>query len=475
MAAKWGDIAVKEISSAVRGRQISGSPDELINGLSIDSRKMSPGHIFLALKGERYNGHNFLTHAVNAGAIGVVVEAGTHIPEKLLHRNVSVITVSSTIKALGDLALWWRRQWGGRIIAITGSNGKSTTKEMAASILSLWESTLKSPGNFNNLIGLPLTILQLQKHHRMAVLEMGMNRSGEIARLTQIAEPDIGLITNTAQAHLEGLGSLDGVVEAKGELLQMMSPKSTAILKGDDELYAQLARRFQGQIVTFGLGMRNLVRAEDITTIGDCNQRFTMYLKKERMEVSIQLPGIHNVLNALSAAAIAHCLSTPNELIARGLGHFRPLHGRFQFIDLKDGIRLIDDTYNANPSSLRAAVQTILKVTGEKQGLVVGLGEMMELGNNSSQYHFDAGQLIAEMGARYLVVFGEHGRNSIEGAHKGGMDITQTHIAKTHAEMSNTIAGRVRKGDVIFLKGSRKAALDKVVKGITDYFGISKV
>ena len=473
MAAKWGEITVKEVSSAINGRQISGSPDEFVKGLSTDSRKMTPGHIFLAIKGERYDGHNFLTNAINAGAVGVIVESDTYIAKELLDKNLVVINVSSTLKALGDLASWWRKQWGGKVIAITGSNGKSTTKEMAASILSLKANTMKSPGNFNNLIGLPLTILMLQEHHKLAVLEMGMNMAGEIARLTQIADPDIGLITNVERAHLEGLGNLNGVMRAKGELLRMMSKESTAILNGDDKVYKQLAPTFQGKVITFGLGKKNKVRAESIKKVGDYAQAFNIYINGKRIPVRINYPGLHNVLNALSGAAIAFCLSISNELIAQGLGSFRPLKGRFHFIDLNSGIRIIDDTYNANLSSLRAALQTIKGLVGKNQGLVIGFGEMMELGKESPKYHFDAGQLVAGMGARYLVVMGEHGRNVIEGACQGGMDREQTHIATTHAEMSDSIKAHLRKGDVIFMKGSRKAALDKVVEGISEYFGLS--
>jgi UDP-N-acetylmuramoyl-tripeptide--D-alanyl-D-alanine ligase len=473
MVAKWGEITVKEVASAINGRLISGSPDEFIKGLSTDSRRMVPGHIFLAIKGERYDGHNFLTEAINARAAGVIVESDTTIPDELSDNNLVVINVSSTLNALGDLALWWRKQWGGKVIAITGSNGKSTTKEIAASILSLKANTMKSPGNFNNLIGLPLTILLLQEHHKLAVLEMGMNRAGEIARLTQIADPDIGLITNAARAHLEGLGDLNEVIKAKGELLRVMSKESTAILNGDDELYAQLAPTFQGQILTFGLGKMNYIRAENIKKIGDCAQAFNIYVKSERIPVKINLPGIHNVFNALSGAAVAFCLSTSKELIAQGLGNFRPLKGRFQFIDLNDGIRIIDDTYNSNPSSLSAALKTIKDLVGKKQGLVIGLGEMMELGKESSRYHFDAGQLIAGIEARYLVVLGEHGHNVIEGACKGGMDIKQTYLATTHAEMGDAIKVNVGKGDIIFMKGSRKVALDEVVEVIKGYFGLS--
>ncbi len=474
MGAQWGKIAVKEVVSALGGRQIYGSPDKLMRGLSTDSRTMLPGHMFLALRGEIYDGHNFLSEAVDAGAAGVIVESDSTIPKELTNNNLIVITVSSTLKALGDLAMWWRRQWGGRVIAITGSNGKSTTKEMAASILSLKANTMKSPGNFNNLIGLPLAVLSLEEGHEMAVLEMGMNRPGEIARLTQIAEPDIGVITNVARAHLEGLGDLDGVVKAKGELLEVMSKKSTAILNGDDGSTVRLASTFQGPIVTFGLGKMNQVRAGNIKRIGACTQAFNIYMDNERIRVKINLPGIHNVFNALGGAAIALCSSTSKELIVQGLEDFRPLKGRFQIIDLKDGIQIIDDTYNSNPSSLSAALQIIKEVLVEKQGLVVGLGEMMELGKETSKYHFDAGQLMAGMGVRYLVVLGEHGRQVIEGACKGGMDIAQTHLAITHTDMINAIKANVREGDTVFLKGSRKAALDKVVEVIKGYFGVSK-
>ena len=474
MRVKWGEITVEEIASALGGRRISGSADKCVRGLSTDTRKMAPGHLFLALRGERYDGHDFLAEAINAAAAGLIVQSERAIPEELRGNNLVVITVSSTLKALGDLAQWWRRQWGGRVVAITGSNGKSTTKEMAASILSLKANTMKSPGNFNNLIGLPLTILSLEGDHKMAVLEMGMNRPGEIARLTEIAGPDIGLITNVARAHLEGVGGLQGVVKAKAELLGMMPKGSTAILNGDDELTAGLASTFRGPVVTFGLGKMNQVRAGNIRKIANSTQAFTLSMNSESIRVKINLPGIHNVFNALGGTAVAFCLSVSKELIAQGLEDFRPLQGRFQIIDLNGGIRIIDDTYNANPSSLRAALKTIKELKGKEQGLVVGLGEMMELGEETPKYHFDAGQLIAAMGARYLVVLGEHGQQVIEGARKGSMNAAETQLATTHAEMSDAIKAHVRQGDILFLKGSRKVALDKVVEAIKGYFGVSR-
>jgi len=472
MTVKWGEITVNEIVSAIGGRQISGPSERHIQGLSTDSRKMVPGHIFLALKGERYDGHDFLDEAVHAGAAGLIIESAKPIKRGLYENNLAVVAVPSTLDALGDLALWWRRQWGGKIIAITGSNGKTTTKEMAASILSLKARTMKSPGNFNNLIGLPLSILLIREEYTLAVLEMGMNRTGEIARLTRIAEPQIGVVTNVASAHLEGLGDLEGVAAAKGELLREMSPQSTAILNGDSELTKRCASGFQGPIITFGLNPSNRVRAEHIRGSKNSSQAFTLTIDDDRIPVRINLLGTHNVLNALAGAAIAFSLSLPRDLIARGLEECKPLKGRFQVIEVNDGIRLIDDTYNSNPSSLNAALETIKELKDKEHGLVVCLGEMLELGKDAAKYHFNAGQRIAGMGTRYLVVMGEHGHHVIEGAREAGMHIRQTSLATNHTEMLEAIKANVREGDIVFLKGSRKVALDKVVEGMKRYFDV---
>jgi UDP-N-acetylmuramoyl-tripeptide--D-alanyl-D-alanine ligase len=474
MAVKWGEITVREIVSAIGGRLVSGSSDRYIQGLSTDSRKMVPGHMFLALKGEQYDGHDFLHEAVHAGAVGLIVEPAAPIQGGLYENTLAVVAVPSTLKALGDLALWWRRQWDGKIIAVTGSNGKTTTKEMAASILSLKAHTMRSPGNFNNLIGLPLSILLLGEEHKLAVLEMGMNRPGEIARLTRIAEPQIGVITNVARAHLEGLGDLEGVAAAKGELLQEMSQESTAILNGDSELTKRYASLFQGPIITFGLNPGNRVRAESMRCSKNSAQAFTLNIDDERIQVRINLIGTHNVLNALAGAAIAFSLSLPMDLIARGLEGFQPLKGRLQVIDVNGGIRIIDDTYNSNPSSLNAALQTIKELKDKEHGLVVCLGEMLELGKEAAKYHFNAGQRIAGMGTRYLVVLGEHARHVIEGAYDAGMHTGQTSLATTHTEMLEAIKANVRPGDIVFLKGSRRVGLDKVVEGMKRYFDVLK-
>jgi UDP-N-acetylmuramoyl-tripeptide--D-alanyl-D-alanine ligase len=345
---------------------------------------------------------------------------------------------------------------------------------MAASILSLKACTMKSPGNFNNLIGLPLSILLIGEEHELAVLEMGMNRIGEIARLTRIAEPQIGVVTNVASAHLEGLGDLEGVAAAKGELLREMSPQSTAILNGDSEITKKWASEFRGPIITFGLNPSNRVRAENMRGIKNSSQAFTLTIDDDRIPVRINLFGTHNVLNALAGAAIAFSLSLPRDLIAQGLEECKPLKGRFQVIDVNGDIRLIDDTYNSNPSSLNAALETIKELKDQEHGLVVCLGEMLELGKEAAKYHFNAGQLIAGIGTRYLVVMGEHGHHVIEGAREAGMRMQQTFLATTHTEILEALKANVREGDIVFLKASRKVALDKVVEGMKKHLGVPK-
>ncbi len=471
MAACWGNITIMEIASAMGGTLVSGTPDKYIQGISTDSRNIEKGDIFLALKGEIYDGHNFLKDAVNGGASGVIVEEDTNIGKPVLENYLAVISVPSTLKALGDLASWWRKQWGGRLIGITGSNGKTTTKEITASILSLGRRTMKSPGNFNNLVGLPLSILSLNFDHQQAVLEMGMNRPGEIARLTQIAGPDIAVITNTAKVHLEGVGDFKGVAKAKGEMLEMMPGDSTAVLNGDDESYPVLARLFPGNIVSFGLGRKNHVRAENISLIENRSQAFDICIDDKRFRVKINIPGVHNVYNALAGASVANCLSLPEEMISLGLERFVPLEGRFQISNLDRGISLIDDTYNSNPSSLAAALKTVRDIAGSGKDLIVGLGEMMELGAEAPELHFQAGEMIAKAGAGYLVVMGQHGPNVLDGARKGGMKPGLVKFAVTHSEMADAIKANAKEADIIFLKGSRKAALDRVAKSVTEYFG----
>lgn len=470
MTAKWGQITAGEIISPIQGKLVSGRPHLVFGGLSTDSRKITQGELFWALRGERYDGHDFIKQAIGRGAAGIVAENGRGL-EISPGRNIAVIAVDDTLKALGDLARWWRHEHNVQIAAITGSVGKTTAKDMAASILELNAPTLKNEGNFNNLIGLPLTLLLLEEEHRRAVLEMGMNRHGEIARLTEIADPDVGLITKVGKAHLEGVGDIKGVVKAKMELLEKISPGSHVVLNGDDtllmEAVMEAAARFSRKIITFGLGSKNEIRAEEIRDLGQEGITFQLRYDEHSVPIRLQVPGLQNVYNAMAASAIAISLEESPDHLAEGLYRFQGVKGRFSPIPLPGGATLIDDTYNANPISLKAAIDTVKQWVSEGGRAIVGLGEMMELGDETIPAHREAGRMVAELAPHYFMVLGDHAHEMIEGAIGGGFPPEKAMVVDTHEEMAAKIEELMKKGDIILLKGSRKMHLEKVIEQLT--------
>jgi UDP-N-acetylmuramoyl-tripeptide--D-alanyl-D-alanine ligase len=466
MAASWGRITAGEVAGAARGVLLEGSPDAVIAGVNTDTRSLEPGELFWALSGERFDGHDFMGLALEQGASGVVGKSDRVQPLPLPPGRV-VVGVEDPLTALGDLASWWRREHGAAVAALTGSAGKTTTKEMAAAVLDLKGPTLRNRGNLNNLVGLPLTILGLRGDHRYAVLEMGMNRPGEIARLTEIADPDVGLITNVARAHLEGLGDLQAVARAKAELLDRMRPDATAVLNGDDALLMAEARRFEGRTVTFGLGPGNRVRAERVRALGRNGTRFDLVSGEARAEVRLRAPGRQNVLNALAAAALAGGLGLDLGSVSEGLEMFRGVPGRFTVLDLPGGGILVDDTYNANPSSLEAALDSLADLVGEGGRFIVCLGDMLELGRETVSAHLEAGRMAAERGAAHLLVLGDQADHVIRGALDGGLAAERTHRMHDHGEMADGILDLLENGDVVLLKGSRGMRLEKVVERIS--------
>ena len=312
MPVGWGKIRVREIISPIDGTLISGDRETVLTGISTDSRTTRHGDLFWALRGERYDGHDFVSKAIEQGAAAIIAQNDSLSLERavkdvnsdtLSSRSTVFISVDDTLKALGDLATWWRRRYDLKVVAITGSSGKTTTKEMAAAILKIGSTTLKNHGNFNNLIGLPLTLLKLEDEYIKAVLEMGMNRPGEISRLTEIADPDVGVILNVGMAHIEGLSDLDGVAKAKTELIEKISAEGLMILNGDDERLMKRASIFQKRKMTFGLGQGNDVRASDIKNDGAKGIRFNLIYRDSCWPVEIEVPGIHNLQNALAASS----------------------------------------------------------------------------------------------------------------------------------------------------------------------------
>ena len=459
----WGGIKAGEIATAIDGKVVQGPPETFFSGLSTDSRNIKEGVLFWALRGERFDGHDFLKEAMSKGAAGVVVQRGRpwSVPPG---RKVAAVEVSDTLRALGDFACWWRHQHDVRVVGITGSAGKTTTKEMAASVLSLSGATLKNKGNFNNLIGLPLSLFLLNEAHRTAILEMGMNRAGEIARLTEIADPDVGLITNVAKAHIEGLGSLQGVANAKVELIEKMAQRSQAILNGDDELLVRTATPLGRKMTTFGFGPRNDVHPDALRNLGQEGFSFEIRHPGGVIPLRLRVPGVQNVYNALAASAIALALKSPAESIAQGLSAFEGMAGRFTVSRLPNGCVLVDDTYNANPHSLKAAMDSLKALVPEGGRVIVALGDMLELGEETVPSHVEAGEWVAGIGASYFVALGEHASLLVKGARSRGYARDRSAVAKDHDDMAERIMKEWRSGDLVFLKGSRRVGLEKVVE-----------
>jgi UDP-N-acetylmuramoyl-tripeptide--D-alanyl-D-alanine ligase len=337
---------------------------------------------------------------------------------------------------------------------------------MTAEMLSIRCRTLKNQGNFNNLVGLPLTLMALEESHQRVVLEMGMNHPGEIGRLTEIADPDVGAITNVAKAHLEGVGTIEGVARAKLELLEKASPGSRIILNGDDALLMKTALEFGKEVVTFGTGLGNDIRAEDVKTLGREGTTFTLCHQGGTIPVRLRVPGLQNVSNALAAASIALCLKVSQEDILRGLDRFEGIRGRFAVSTLPGGTILVDDTYNANPASLKAALHSLKHITANGGRIIVGLGEMLELGEETVPAHIEAGGMVAELGASHFMAMGDHAPELIQGALEKGFPPERAVRVHSHEDMVQRIKALIKGQDLIFLKGSRMTGLDKVVEGL---------
>ena len=465
MSCEWGTVTVRDILGPVRGRLISGDPETRLTGISTDSRQILPGNIFLALRGEHFDGHSFIPMAMSDNAAGAIAEEGyvAAFNEISLLKDKVFVAVKDTCKALGDLAGWWRRQHSARVIAVTGSAGKTTTKELIASILSSERRVLKNRGNFNNLIGLPITLLNMDNTHEIAVVEMGMNRPDEIYRLTEIADPDIGVITNVGMAHLEGVGDFSGVVRAKAELAQKMSDNGILIINGDSPDLVDVVSSYRRDPVTFGFGEHNHVRGKEVMCLGNQGTRFKICYRGKCWQAKMPFPGFHMVSNALAAFAACMYAGISVENILSAIGSFTGVKGRFQVIPLPGNITLIDDTYNASPSSLKSALESIKKMAKGSARIIVALGDMLELGDASPMLHRQAGRDVADIDADYLVTLGSLSSELIKGAVGAGMPVSHIRHVDSHRDMSDAIKKRMTSGCMILVKGSRRMGLENVI------------
>ncbi len=454
------EFTVGRIAEAVRGT-VTGALEGWVSGVSTDSRTAEPGELFVPLRGERFDGHRFIEMAVARG-VRVLLAEPTRCEPETLPPGTTCITVTDTLRALGDLAVFHRNRFAVPVVAVTGSNGKTTTKEMLAAILRRTGDGLKTAGNLNNLIGLPQMVLQLNGGHRWAVLEMGMSEPGEIDRLAEIARPDVGIITNVASAHLQSMGSIAAVAAAKGELFQRLRPGNTAVYNADDPLVAGLPTPDGVRRLSYGFGDA-VVRAEKIEARGREGQAFVLSLPAATVQIKLKAFGRHNVMNALAAASAAHVLGLEADEIRAGLESFAPVEKRF-FPEAFGGILLIDDSYNANPASMRAALATVAELKEEGRGLAV-LGDMLELGDSSPAAHEEIGRQAARCVER-LYLMGSLAECVARGALAGGLPEESVFVAKSHAEILDNLRGTMRPGDCILVKGSRGMRMETVAEGI---------
>jgi UDP-N-acetylmuramoyl-tripeptide--D-alanyl-D-alanine ligase len=445
---------------SLEGRAKAGRFDEIVT----DSTRVKTGSVFVALKGERFDGHRFVKDAVSRGAACLVVHEALRSSDR---QGTTAVRVKDTLRGLGDLAHFRREQYRPTVLAITGSNGKTTTKEMVAAILQqavfkgqrLKGRVLKTEGNFNNLVGLPLTLLRLRKTHRVVVVEMGTNRPGEIRRLAEIAAPDLAIITSVAPAHLAGLNSLAGVAREKGALFSCMRASGTIVINLDDPWVRRLGERFDGKKVTYG--RQGQVRAESSSLLDSGATQFTLRLGQQRRRVRLHLIGEHNVANAVGAAAMAYSLDIDLAAIRRGLESVKPYSMRMQ-LENWGGVRIINDAYNANPASMTAAIKTLAAVKSRGERIAV-LGDMFELGKHSRREHHRLGDQLAQARLDRAYLLGERALDVRKGALRGGMKSDQVIVGESHSEIGQRMRAHIKKGDWLLIKGSRGMKMETVL------------
>jgi UDP-N-acetylmuramoyl-tripeptide--D-alanyl-D-alanine ligase len=459
---------LEDVLKATGGRLLQGEEKTSFRGVSTDSRTVAQGELFIALKGERFDGHHFAIEALKKRAGGVIIEEDRVRDIRWNgYRPSAVIAVKDSLRALGDIAQERRRRFGTPVVALTGSNGKTTTKEMISACLETTFPVLKTKGNLNNLIGLPLTLLELTEKERIVVLEMGMNVPGEVRRLTEIAEPDVGLITNIEKVHLEGMGSLERIKDEKGELFRRMRQDGTILVNQDDPRVIDLASEFKGQKITYGIDHPADVMAREIEFKGTEGTSFT--LVTEGVTLAIRLPylGRHFVPNALSAVAAASLFGIDMERVKKALEHLSPSPMRMEVLRLKGGVSVINDAYNANPKSMELALEILSQMKGGGRGFAV-LGDMLELGDDSVEAHQLIGKRVAELSIDFLLALGEEAPVLVESAIRHGLDSEKAKIVESHAEAISFLKKSLRNGDWILVKGSRRMGMEKIAEGLME-------
>ncbi|OQK18677.1 hypothetical protein AU255_04350 [Methyloprofundus sedimenti] len=450
-------MSLDEISKILHGHKIGASVQ--VSGVSIDTRTLSSGDLYIAIKGEQFDGHDYIAQAQQNGAIAVVVakKVATKLPQ---------IIVKDTRLALAELARALRDKLQIKVCAITGSNGKTTVKEMIAAILSVNYQVLFTQGNFNNDIGVPLTLLRLHEKHQYAVIEMGANHPGEIAYISHYARPDVVVINNVGAAHIDGFGSLEGVAQAKAEIIQSLTDDGIAVLNADDQFYS-MWRELAGQrkVLSFGLTPAADIGADKIVTELQEQQfktSFELVFSGHKVPVELALAGLHNVTNALAASAACIALGVKLEQIQAGLAKVKAVNGRLQLFESESGIKLINDTYNANPDSLAVALEVLKQCPGESW---LALGAFGELGAESAHIHSEMGRQIKKAGVQRLFATGEMTESTVQAFGAGAVYYASKN------DLIEAVKKEITPEQALLVKGSRAQKMEVVVNALLGITG----
>ena len=467
---KW---TTAQIIEATGGQLSDDSAQRNFTGISIDSRQIRPDELFVAIKGLNHDGHNYIKAVIRKGGRGFVI-ASDKIGQLsvaasalgLPTADITVVAVEDTTIALGDLAAFNRQRVDLPVIAITGSNGKTTTRTMTDVVLSRRFNTLVAKASFNNEIGVPLTLLRLNHRHECIILELGMNHPGEILRLARLCQPDIGVITNIGPAHLEGLGTLENIAKDKGELLSEIKSSGTAVLNADDHRLMNMALNAPTKTLLFGSASSSArIRAKEIKTL-ERQTIFTLMFPSEEISVKLNTPGAFMVSNALAAASVGYQMGIPPIEIKNGLEAFQPVKGRMHISTNADGVHIIDDTYNANPGSMQAAIKTLASLKGDQRAVLV-IGDMLELGRHASALHSKFGALVGRQKLARLYITGEFASVVARSALKQGLKASSI-IIGSRSRIIEDLKNWLKRDDWVLVKGSRGMGMEKIVMGIED-------
>ena len=453
-----------ELVTAADGVLLSGVGDREFGDFTIDSRQIQHGELFVAIKGERFDGHEFVADAVQKGATGVIVSDPSAVASKIADKHdVTVVLVQDTTRSLQTIARHVRRRSCTKVVAVTGSIGKTTTKELSAAFVGIQKRVYRNTGNLNNHIGLPLSLLNLRHQPEVAVVELGMNHAGEIRTLVDIAEPNVRVWTNVAEVHAENFESIEGIADAKAELLEGARSNDHLVANADDKLVMDRVSQFPGSVMTFGLGKASDVRAIAVKDSGLDGISATVDTPRGSGLLQIPLIGMGNVTNVLAAIAVALQFQIPLEAMRDVLERFVPLDRRGFVTHLSHGVTVIDDSYNSNPTALERALESIGRTSGYRRRIAI-LGEMLELGARSKSLHYSCGKHAVEAGFEYIIAVG--GKNVealVAGGRDAGLNSESAAICPTSEEAIEIVSNLVQKEDLVFVKGSRGIQTDLVV------------